>query len=184
MGKRFHCVRFGTLDLRPPNRQVLLSSSSLGNSDSSKHIWKLLLHLSVTRVCTPAGDCFVIRSLGVGPGASSMRSEKILPFLQCRIWAIILVLPHNGLFGGSNGRQNVCPAPWDRMVPEFRKQPLGSDHRMRIPMLTPAGVYLESCLVTVPQFPRKGTLPVLALKLCCKVHVCKSYLFVSGIEQV
>lgn len=108
MGKRFHCVRFGTLDLRPPNRQVLLGSSSLGNSDSSKHIWKLLLHLSVTLVCTPAGDCFVVRSLGVGPGASSMRPEKILPFLQCRIWTIILVLPHNGLFGGSNGRQNVC----------------------------------------------------------------------------
>ena len=78
----------------------------------------------------------------------------------------------------------TCPAPWDRMVPEFRKQPLGSDHRMRIPTLTPAGVYLESCLVTVPQFPRKGTLPALALKLCCKVNVCKSYLFVSGIEQV
>ena len=47
-------------------------------------------------------------SLGSGPGASSMRSEKILPFLQCRIRTIILVLPHNGLFGGSNGRQNVC----------------------------------------------------------------------------
>lgn len=93
MGKRFHCVRDGTLDPQPPNRQVLLGFSSLGNSDSSKHIWKLLLHLSVPWYAPLQETALRSGSLGLGPGASSMRSEKILPSLQCRIGTITLVLP-------------------------------------------------------------------------------------------
>ena len=49
MGKRFHCVRDGTLDPQPPNRQVLLGSSSLGEL----RFLKAHLEAFTTFVCDP-----------------------------------------------------------------------------------------------------------------------------------
>ena len=149
VGKRFHCIRKETWDPQPPNRQVLLGPSGLGNSDSSKHIWKLLLHLSVTLAVTPAGDCFVIRKSGFGswgflyevwedssistvwnrdhnPGPTPIKGylEAQMVDRTCAcVWRVALPLAR--------------PALWDRMAPEFRNQPLGSDHGMRIPTLLP-----------------------------------------------
>lgn len=57
----------------------------------------------------------------------------------------------------------------------LRKQPLDTDPQEDNPSIEASvGANLEGCLTPVPQFSKKGTVPVPALKLCCKHDVYKS----------